>query len=59
MNGSMNTSTENRSWNVHKPGRYCESSICAGGDCGKADQDCMELIAESNDPKIRQIAKKD
>ena len=50
---------ENESWNVHKPDRYCESSICAGGDCGKADQDCMEQIAGSSDTKIRQIAEKD
>ena len=45
MNGSMNTSTENRSWNVHKPGRYFKLAICAGGDRGIADQDCMEQIS--------------
>ena len=59
MTGSLKTSMENESWNVHKLGRYCESAICAEGECGKADQDCMEHIAGSSDPKIRTIAKRD
>ena len=59
MTGSIKTSMENESCNVHNLGRYCESAICAEGEYGKADQDCMEHIAGSSDPKIRRIAEKD
>ena len=59
MTESLKGSTEKESQNLHKLVRYCESAICAQGDCGKANQDCMEHIAGLGDPKLRPIAERD